>query len=171
MPCNCGVTEMSILLMNCVEMALYSLAIFCGLGLAADINYSQFVNPFIGSEGAIPGYACQSHGVSFTASTNNPDGGGDVFVGSTVPFGMVKLGIDTYEEPINQSALNGGYTPKGYVTGVSMMHVSGTGGGPKYGFPSQMPLTVVDGVNIMDNRTYWQTRVCTTYRQRSVLTV
>jgi putative alpha-1,2-mannosidase len=107
----------------------------------------------------------------FTASTstNNPDGGGDVFVGSTVPFGMVKLGIDTYEEPVNQSALNGGYTPQGYVTGVSMMHVSGTGGGPKYGFPSQMPLTVVDGaVNVMDNRTYWQSRVCTTYRRSRV---
>jgi hypothetical protein len=152
-----------------VDMAPYrSIAILCvGLAAAQDTDYSQFVNPFIGSEGAIPGYACQSHSVynSRRQPTNNPDGGGDVFVGSTVPFGMVKLGIDTYEEPVNQSALNGGYTPKGYVTGVSMMHVSGTGGGPKYGFPSQMPLTVVDeAVNIMDNRTYWQSRVCTTYR-------
>jgi hypothetical protein len=43
-----------------VDMALYSFAIFCGLGLAADIDYARFVNPFIGSEGAIPGYACQS---------------------------------------------------------------------------------------------------------------
>jgi hypothetical protein len=42
---------------------------------------------------------------------------------------MVKLGLDTYEEPINQSALNGGYTPKGHVTGISLMHESGTGGG------------------------------------------
>lgn len=88
------------------------------------------------------------------------DGGGDVFVGGAVPFGMVKLGLDTYEEPINQSALNGGWTPQGYVTGVSLMHVSGTGGGPKYGFPAQMPLTSIDGdVNLLDNRTYWQKRV------------
>lgn len=51
-----------------------------------------------------------------------------------MPFGMVKLGLDTYEEPINQSALNGGWTPQGYVTGVSLMHESGTGGGPNMGF-------------------------------------
>jgi len=25
---------------------------------AQEVDYSQFVNPFIGSEGAIPGYAC-----------------------------------------------------------------------------------------------------------------
>jgi len=88
------------------------------------------------------------------------DGGGDVFVGGAVPFGMVKLGLDTYEEPINQSALNGGWTPKGHVTGISLMHESGTGGGPKYGFPAQMPLTSIGGdVNLLDNRTYWQDRV------------
>jgi hypothetical protein len=27
--------------------------------VVADVDYSQFVNPFIGSEGAIPGYACE----------------------------------------------------------------------------------------------------------------
>lgn len=89
------------------------------------------------------------------------DGGGDIFVGASVPFGMVKLGIDTYEEPVNQSALNGGWTPQGRVTGISLMHESGTGGGPKYGFPSQMPLTTIDSpVNLLDNLTYWQKRVC-----------
>ncbi|XPS73111.1 hypothetical protein M3J09_005264 [Ascochyta lentis] len=109
------------------------------------VDYAEFVNPFIGSEGAISGYAY---------------GGGDVFVGGAVPFGMVKLGLDTYEEPINQSALNGGWTPQGYVTGVSLMHESGTGGGPKYGFPAQMPLTGIDAnVNLLDNRTYWQKRI------------
>ncbi|KAE8857708.1 hypothetical protein PTNB73_08956 [Pyrenophora teres f. teres] len=112
---------------------------------AQDVDYARFVNPFIGSEGAISGYAY---------------GGGDVFVGGAVPFGMVKLGIDTFEEPVNQSALKGGYTPKGHVTGISLMHQSGTGGGPKYGFPAQMPLTAIDDdVNLLDNRTYWQDRV------------
>jgi hypothetical protein len=72
---------------------------------------------------------------------------------------MVKLGLDTYEEPLNQSALNGGWTPQGHVTGISLMHESGTGGGPKYGFPSQMPLASVEGVNLLDNLTYWQDRV------------
>jgi predicted alpha-1,2-mannosidase len=73
---------------------------------------------------------------------------------------MVKLGLDTYEEPLNQSALNGGWTPQGKVTGISLMHESGTGGGPKYGFPAQMPLTSIESpVNLMDNSTYWQKRV------------
>jgi len=117
---------------------------------AQEVDYAHFVNPFIGSAGAIPGYAY---------------GGGDVFVGGAVPFGMVKLGLDTYEEPVNQSALNGGYTPKGHVTGISLMHQSGTGGGPKYGFPSQMPLTDIHGhVNLLDNRTYWQSRVRSSIR-------
>lgn len=91
---------------------------------------------------------------------NRVDGGGDIFVGGAVPFGMVKLGIDTFEIPINQSALNGGWTPKGKVTGISLMHESGTGGGAKYGFPAQMPLTTIEApVNLLDNETYWQDRV------------
>jgi putative alpha-1,2-mannosidase len=59
---------------------------------------------------------------------------------------------------VNQSALNGGWTPQGHVTGISMLHESGTGGGPKYGYPAQMPLASLEGVNLLDNRTYWQTR-------------
>ncbi|KAF2635583.1 hypothetical protein P280DRAFT_191281 [Massarina eburnea CBS 473.64] len=124
------------------------LALVFALGVRgddADVDYAQFVNPFIGSEGAIAGYAY---------------GGGDIFVGGAVPFGMVKLGLDTYELPVNQSALNGGWTPQGRVTGISLMHESGTGGGPKYGFPSQMPLVTIDSpVNLLDNLTYWQKRV------------
>jgi hypothetical protein len=27
---------------------------------AEEVDYAQFVNPFIGTEGAIPGYACMS---------------------------------------------------------------------------------------------------------------
>lgn len=73
---------------------------------------------------------------------------------------MVKLGLDSYEIPVNQSALNGGYTPNGKVTGISLLHESGTGGGPKYGYPSQMPLTNIgNDVNLLDNMTYWQDRV------------
>lgn len=29
------------------------------LAIAQGADYAQFVNPFIGSEGAIPGYACK----------------------------------------------------------------------------------------------------------------
>lgn len=40
------------------------------------------------------------------------------------------------------------------------MHESGTGGAPKYGIIPQMPLTGrLEGVNVLDNRTYCQPRV------------
>ncbi|CAI6339293.1 unnamed protein product [Periconia digitata] len=111
----------------------------------AQQDYTPFVNPFIGAEGPIPGYAY---------------GGGDIFVGAAVPFGVVKLGIDTQEDNVTIATINGGYTPRGLVTGVSMMHESGTGGCPKYGVISQMPLTNVGApINFLDNTTYWQKRV------------
>jgi putative alpha-1,2-mannosidase len=109
----------------------------------AQVDYSQYVNPFIGSEGPFEGLAF---------------GGGDIFVGGAVPFGVVKLGIDTYEQNVSFSTINGGYTPKGLVTAISMMHESGTGGSAKYGIIPQMPLTTLDGVNVLNNRTYWQKR-------------
>ncbi|KAI7247863.1 hypothetical protein KC335_g18691, partial [Hortaea werneckii] len=112
---------------------------------AAQHDYSQYVNPFIGSEGPFEGLAF---------------GGGDIFVGGALPFGVAKVGIDTYEDNVTYSVINGGYTPNGHVTGISMMHESGTGGAPKYGLVPQMPLTTVDEpVNVLDNRTYWQDRV------------
>lgn len=48
-------------------------------------------------------------------------GGGDIFVGGSLPFGVAKVGIDTYETNVSFSTLNGGWTPKGLVTGLSMM--------------------------------------------------
>ena len=39
-----------------------------------------------------------------------------------------------------------------------MLHESGTGGAPKYGVVPQMPLTSLDGVNVLDNMTYMQPR-------------
>lgn len=112
---------------------------------AAYIDYTKYVNPFLGSEGPFAGLAF---------------GGGDIFVGGALPFGVSKVGIDTYEQNVSFSTINGGYTPNGLVTAVSMMHESGTGGGPKYGIVPQMPLTAIDGpVNLLDNRTYWQERV------------
>lgn len=121
----------------CIILSLVHLA-------AAYVDYSQYVNPFIGGEGPFPGLAF---------------GGGDIFVGGAVPFGVVKAGIDTYETNISFSTINGGWTPRGLVTGVSMMHESGTGGPAKYGIISQMPLTTIDyPVNLLDNTTYWQKR-------------
>ncbi|CAN8095877.1 unnamed protein product [Discula destructiva] len=111
----------------------------------AQADYSQYVNPFIGGSGPTPGQAY---------------GGGDIFVGGALPFGVVKLGPDTWEPFGKDSVLNGGWTPQGNVTGFSMMHESGTGGAPKYGIIAQMPLTSISPpVNLLDNTTYWQRRV------------
>jgi putative alpha-1,2-mannosidase len=138
-----------------------------GLTSAAfgQVDYSQYVNPFMGGSGPLDGLAgklfFQTY-LPFQAPSNKPssEGGGDIFVGGAVPFGVVKVGIDTYEQNVAGSTINGGWTPKGYVTAISMMHESGTGGEPKYGFVSQMPLVSVDiPVNILDNQTYWQPRV------------
>jgi hypothetical protein len=40
-------------------MRLSKVVVAAGHVMAQDIDYTQFVNPFIGSEGAIPGYACK----------------------------------------------------------------------------------------------------------------
>jgi putative alpha-1,2-mannosidase len=115
------------------------------LSLCQVFDYSQFVNPLIGSSGPFEGQAF---------------GGGDIFVGGAVPFGVAKVGLDTAEANLSRATLNGGYTPKGRVTAISMMHESGTGGAPKYGLVPQMPLTTIEHpVNLLDNTTYWQERL------------
>ena len=62
-------------------------------------------------------------------------GGGNVFVGPCCPFGMVKPGPDCSLHS------NSGYVSDSAVPvfGFSQVHVSGTGGGPKYGNISLMP--------------------------------
>lgn len=112
---------------------------------AAQVDYARYVNPFWGTVGSIPNYTF---------------GGGAVFVGAAVPFGVVKLTMDTFVKNTSIAALQGGYTPNGLITGFSMMHESGTGGCSKYGVISQMPLTNIEApVNLLDNRTYWQGRI------------
>ena len=56
------------------------------------------------------------------------DKGGNVFVGPTLPFGMAKPGPDCGD---NEG--NSGWKASGNLNGFSQLHVSGTGGGPKYG--------------------------------------
>lgn len=79
---------------------------------SSPVPLSSYVDPFIGSEGA-----------------------GHIFVGPSAPFGMVKPGPDC------NLGSNSGYEPdlKVPVFGFSQTHVSGTGGGPKYGNISLMP--------------------------------
>jgi predicted alpha-1,2-mannosidase len=54
--------------------------------------------------------------------------GGNVFIGPTLPFGMAKPGPD-----YGGNETNSGWQPTGNLNGFSQLHVSGTGGGPKYG--------------------------------------
>lgn len=54
----------------------------------------------------------------------------------SAPFSVVKLGPDLYSGVDAYS----GYLPTGNVTGFSVMHESGTGGAPKYGTVSQLPV-------------------------------
>jgi predicted alpha-1,2-mannosidase len=77
-------------------------------------QYHQFVDPMIGAEGD-----------------------GNVFIGPSCPFGMVKPGPDC---SVNS---NSGYSPDQSKTiyGFSQLQVSGTGGGPKYGNVSVMPFS------------------------------
>src|ERR1017187_8394079 len=58
-------------------------------------------------------------------------GGGNVFPGPVVPFGMIKPGPDM--EPPEGSDPNAGWNAEGDIRGFSQTHVSGTGGGAKYG--------------------------------------
>lgn len=64
------------------------------------------------------------------------EGLGRVFIGPAYPFGMVKPSPDCGTGP------NSGWLPNPVpVTGFSQLHVSGTGGGPKYGNILVMPFT------------------------------
>ncbi|KMQ41930.1 putative Alpha-1,2-mannosidase [Trichophyton rubrum] len=98
-----------------------------------DIDLTQYVDLFIGTEGSVAG-----------TSYN----GGNVFPGAAHDVDE-KRKVD----------VNAGYSPDGNVSAISFMHESGTGGAPKYGVISQMPLSTLDRVDIADNRTYMQPRV------------
>lgn len=81
------------------------LIVFLSLTTVVHAQLWRCVNPLIGSKGE-----------------------GRVFVGPSVPFGMVKPGPDCLSMP------NAGWAPMpDPVKGFSQTHVSGTGGGQKYG--------------------------------------
>lgn len=70
-------------------------------------------------------------------SSTGTQNGGNMFPGAVRPFGVVKLGPDLSYQ--NTDAYSG-YLPSGNVTGYSLTHESGTGGAPKYGVVSQLPV-------------------------------
>ena len=66
------------------------------------------------------------------------ENGGNVFPGVVAkPHANVKLGPDMYDGENDEYS---GYATAGTLTGFSLMHESGTGGAPKYGTVSQLPV-------------------------------
>ncbi|MDP4278775.1 MAG: glycoside hydrolase family 92 protein, partial [Bacteroidota bacterium] len=89
-----------------------ALLLFLNINNIQAQNFCGYIDPTIGSEGH-----------------------GNVFIGPSCPFGMVKPGPD------NNKDMNSGFDPDTAkaIYGFSQVHVSGTGGGPKYGNISIMP--------------------------------
>ena len=93
---------------------------FTGFCQQKEIALTKYVDPFIGAVGE-----------------------GHIFPGATLPYGMVKLGPDCL--PMNS---NSGYNKDGAVKGFSHVHVSGTGGPPKYG--NVLVAATTGALNIQD---------------------
>jgi len=92
---------------------LYILLMLIAPSFVKAQSVSQFIDPLIGSEGL-----------------------GRVFIGPSCPYGMVKPGPDC------GVSNNAGWAPMpAAVSGFSQVHVSGTGGGPKYGNILFLPIT------------------------------
>lgn len=93
-------------------LLISALLLFNVFSSYATEDVSKYVDPFIGTEG-----------------------GGNVFPGAAYPFGMVKLGPDCGDKD-----WNAGWDSNGNIHGFSHVHVSGTGGGCKYGNVLMLPL-------------------------------
>lgn len=93
-------------------------------------DYTQYVQPLLVTSHEL----VMSILIDISLGTVN---GGNMFPGVVSgPFATVKLGPDLY----SGSDAYSGYLPSGNVTAISLMHESGTGGAPKYGVVSQLPV-------------------------------
>lgn len=92
--------------------------------ISCTVPVTDYVDPLIGSEGL-----------------------GRVFIGPSCPFGMVKPSPDCTTAP------NSGWLPMpARVDGFAQTHVSGTGGGPKYGNVLIMPFAEFHPAETFDYR-------------------
>jgi predicted alpha-1,2-mannosidase len=97
----------------CLKVIMLAISLFFINKGNAQNQLHNYVDPMIGSEGD-----------------------GRVFIGPSCPYGMVKPSPDCTSRP------NSGWLPlPTEVTGFSQVHVSGTGGGPKYGNIQIMPFS------------------------------
>ncbi|KAL6949798.1 hypothetical protein ACO0QE_000460 [Hanseniaspora vineae] len=79
------------------------------------------------------------------------ENGGHMFPGPNLPFGMCKIGVDIANPSEDSYA---GYGPQGSFLGISMLHLSGTGGAPTYGVASQIPYTDKDLGTLFDSHSF-----------------
>lgn len=100
------------------SMKKYILYLFTLTITSSFAQLHTYVNPMIGSEDE-----------------------GNVYVGASLPFGMVKPGPDCdYQSNSGHVAI----AKSNKLLGVSHTHVSGTGGGPKYGNILLCPMPALD---------------------------
>lgn len=101
----------------CISLVLMSLTVSsCNEEVNNQIDYTQFVNPFIGTD--------------FTGNT---------YPGAQVPFGMVQLSPDNGLPGWDR--ISGYFYPDSTIAGFSHTHLSGTGAGDLYDI-SFMPVTL-----------------------------
>jgi predicted alpha-1,2-mannosidase len=100
----------------------------------AQQSVAQYVDPFIGTENS-----------------------GNVFPGASLPFGMVRLSPDCKVISGKSPNTNSGYVSGSSVYGFSHTHVSGTGGGAKYGnilfIPTTGPVDIKEHASPISNET------------------
>jgi predicted alpha-1,2-mannosidase len=96
-----------------MRLRVLVLAVLVACSGKAFAQHARFVDPFLGV-----------------------DGGGNTFAGATLPYGMLKAGPDT-----GNNRANSGWTADQPINGFSQTHVSGTGGGAKYGNILVQPTT------------------------------
>ena len=110
--------------MNFVTRRALLLLQIISLALPATSQFARHVDPFLGA-----------------------DAGGNVFPGPVLPFGMIKPGPDMVH---GENDPNAGWAASGDIRGFSQTHVSGTGGGAKYGNILVMP--TVGDVSPLDSQ-------------------
>jgi len=167
-------TSSSLFMMRFTELLAISQCRF-----AQGVDYAQFVNPFIGSEGAIPGYACTTAVIPCLYLLTDSrwrrrcfrrrccalwyGKAGNRYIRRARQSERTKWWIYTqrtcHGNQLDASVRNRRRTK---VSCILWEESNSTSDDKlsRYGFPAQMPLTAIDGdVNLLDNRTYWQDRV------------
>jgi len=91
--------------MQIFRSSIVSLLLILIASTCSNAQAAKYIDPFMGTEG-----------------------GGNVFPGPSLPFGMIKPGPD-----MAPNTGNAGWRADGDINGFSQTHVSGTGGGAKYG--------------------------------------